>query len=459
VVPTLWARAKVDEVLATHGGDAEQLSLRTQREIVRLGETYRIATPLTSFVAVEKSRVVVGGRPMLVSVPVELPDGTNWEGFFEDDDALSRVAAFGRGDGRAVQDALQAVAAKARERGLLLPIEAGRGLIGSGGDDNMAEESDRAFYAATESRRTESGAGIVGGLTGAAGRPGAPNLGGTGGGAGGAAIPPAAAPAAPAAPPPPPITASAPPFGSANAPAKALRESEEQRAKGVAPPGRLLDRQRLGGAPRDASRRDELVREAKSAPSYSRSLRDASGEAGGLRGGGFGGGLPGKRGAGGESAEKFGIREDEKDRGEGFAKEAPSEPAAAVDPAAKSATGTTGAFKTEDLDRVARVLDERLLVVTLAGIVEDLDSVRTLLAELEISAADDGGLLVAMKLDREGFDKSIAALRALGVAIEAEDAARGLLVARIKPDALFRAALVEGVRRIEPSAVAATPAP
>ncbi|MEY4821159.1 MAG: hypothetical protein RLY72_811, partial [Planctomycetota bacterium] len=84
VVKTLWARAKVDALLLPKLAAVENQSLDapTKRAVIRLGESYSIATAYTSFVAIEKSRVVVGGKPMLVAVPVELPDGTNWAGFF-----------------------------------------------------------------------------------------------------------------------------------------------------------------------------------------------------------------------------------------------------------------------------------------------------------------------------------------------------------------------------------------
>ena len=87
VIATLWGRAKVDDVLAPHLAAVENGSAPSAIEahVVALGEAYSIVTPFTSFIAVEKSRVVVGGRPMLVDIPIELPEGTNWEGFFGED--------------------------------------------------------------------------------------------------------------------------------------------------------------------------------------------------------------------------------------------------------------------------------------------------------------------------------------------------------------------------------------
>ena len=87
VIATLWGRAKVTEVLAPHLAAVENETVATavKNEVVALGEAYSIVTPFTSFVAVEKSRVVIGGAPMLVDIPIELPEGTDWQGFFGED--------------------------------------------------------------------------------------------------------------------------------------------------------------------------------------------------------------------------------------------------------------------------------------------------------------------------------------------------------------------------------------
>ena len=86
-IATLWARAKVDDLLAPHLGAVENQTLAPEikGQVVRLGEAFSIMTPYTSFVAVEKSRVTISGQPMLVNVPIELPSGTSWEGFFGGD--------------------------------------------------------------------------------------------------------------------------------------------------------------------------------------------------------------------------------------------------------------------------------------------------------------------------------------------------------------------------------------
>lgn len=97
-LPVLWARSRVEQLLAPQLAalEAGNVDLAVRREVIALGERFSILTPFTSFVAVEKSRVTVGGRPLLVAVPVELPQGTRFEGFFGEGrrrgDGSSRLA-------------------------------------------------------------------------------------------------------------------------------------------------------------------------------------------------------------------------------------------------------------------------------------------------------------------------------------------------------------------------------
>lgn len=94
-VASLWARARVETVAESHEQAiaTDTLAAPLRREIVRLGERYRIMTPFTSFVAVEKSRVTVGGEPMLVDIPIELPEGMSWKGLFGEGIAPSSWAS------------------------------------------------------------------------------------------------------------------------------------------------------------------------------------------------------------------------------------------------------------------------------------------------------------------------------------------------------------------------------
>jgi len=86
-LPALWARAKIDSVLSDHLADVQHgtLDASLKAQVVDLGVTYSIMSQYTSFVAVEKSRVTIGGEPMLVPVPIEMPQGVSYEGIFGDD--------------------------------------------------------------------------------------------------------------------------------------------------------------------------------------------------------------------------------------------------------------------------------------------------------------------------------------------------------------------------------------
>ena len=93
VIETLWARGRVDQVLLPHleavqGG---VLGAQVRQEVVDLGVGFQLMTPYTSFVAVEKSRITIDGKPVLVHVPIELPAGTSWEGFFGKDGTPENV--------------------------------------------------------------------------------------------------------------------------------------------------------------------------------------------------------------------------------------------------------------------------------------------------------------------------------------------------------------------------------
>src|SRR4029453_7874649 len=84
VVATLWARASVDQLM---NRDLAAVQLGNpapdvKQQIIDLGERYKIMTQYTSFVAVEKARITIAGRPMLVPVPIELPEGMEGEGVF-----------------------------------------------------------------------------------------------------------------------------------------------------------------------------------------------------------------------------------------------------------------------------------------------------------------------------------------------------------------------------------------
>ncbi|UCG34351.1 MAG: hypothetical protein JSU68_06870, partial [Phycisphaerales bacterium] len=84
VLASLWARAKVDDLM-----NRDLLSVQQGSEdpglkerVVGLALAYRLLTQYTSFVAVEERIITEGGKPVTVTVPVEMPQGVSYEGVF-----------------------------------------------------------------------------------------------------------------------------------------------------------------------------------------------------------------------------------------------------------------------------------------------------------------------------------------------------------------------------------------
>ncbi|MCA9705388.1 MAG: TonB-dependent receptor [Myxococcales bacterium] len=76
LLPTLWARAKVDELeMQQWHGDRPDLA----EQITALGLQYHLVTAYTSLVAVDRSRVVGDGNPERVEQPVAAPEGVDPE--------------------------------------------------------------------------------------------------------------------------------------------------------------------------------------------------------------------------------------------------------------------------------------------------------------------------------------------------------------------------------------------
>ncbi len=84
VIATVWARAKIEAIMNQDLRAAQQNAFPAdlQQQIIALGEQFQIMTQYTSFVAVEKSRMTIGGKPVLVAVPIEMPAGVSYEGIF-----------------------------------------------------------------------------------------------------------------------------------------------------------------------------------------------------------------------------------------------------------------------------------------------------------------------------------------------------------------------------------------
>jgi len=75
----IWARNKITD-LTDQMFKGEQPAL--VEEVTTLGLRHRLVTKYTSFVAVEEIVATSSGTPQRVEIPVELPEGTVYEGFF-----------------------------------------------------------------------------------------------------------------------------------------------------------------------------------------------------------------------------------------------------------------------------------------------------------------------------------------------------------------------------------------
>jgi Ca-activated chloride channel family protein len=84
VLATLWARARVEELMGEDWLGAQRGTPRadTREAVTQLGLDFRLMTQYTSFVAVEETIVTDGGRPRRIEVPVEMPEGVSYEGVF-----------------------------------------------------------------------------------------------------------------------------------------------------------------------------------------------------------------------------------------------------------------------------------------------------------------------------------------------------------------------------------------
>jgi Ca-activated chloride channel family protein len=82
VLASLWARARVDDLMAHDYQGAQQENMRADLKdtITQLGIEYRLMTQFTSFVAVEEIVVTDGGQPRRIDVPLESPAGVNMAG-------------------------------------------------------------------------------------------------------------------------------------------------------------------------------------------------------------------------------------------------------------------------------------------------------------------------------------------------------------------------------------------
>lgn len=83
-LPSLWARAKVKDLMMQDMRALQNNSFPDdlKRQITNLGVEFRLMTQFTSFVAVEEMTVTIDGEAVRVDVPVEMPEGVDYEGVF-----------------------------------------------------------------------------------------------------------------------------------------------------------------------------------------------------------------------------------------------------------------------------------------------------------------------------------------------------------------------------------------
>jgi len=91
---SLWARRKVDELTRQTylASVAPRANPATVEDITRIALDFGIMTQYTSFVAVEKKVVNVGGKQRTVAVPVEMADGVSYQGIFGEGEVTRRRA-------------------------------------------------------------------------------------------------------------------------------------------------------------------------------------------------------------------------------------------------------------------------------------------------------------------------------------------------------------------------------
>ncbi len=101
-VQALWARSKVDNLTVQDwmGIQRGNPNPSIKKAIIDVALKHALMTQFTSFVAVEEKEVTVGGEPIKVTVPVEMPDSVSREGVFGEQKI--RVAKPGRHASRAL---------------------------------------------------------------------------------------------------------------------------------------------------------------------------------------------------------------------------------------------------------------------------------------------------------------------------------------------------------------------
>jgi hypothetical protein len=88
-IGTLWARARIEEL---SNQNIHAPSPEVKEEITKVALAHRLVSAYTSFVAVEERFVTGSEQPVLVEVPVEMPDGVSYEGVFGGEKMAAKAA-------------------------------------------------------------------------------------------------------------------------------------------------------------------------------------------------------------------------------------------------------------------------------------------------------------------------------------------------------------------------------
>ncbi|HEX9726464.1 MAG TPA: hypothetical protein VGC53_19455, partial [Vicinamibacteria bacterium] len=85
-IGTLWARARIEDLSHRQIVDPHPENVD---EITEVALAHRLVSAYTSLVAVEEKLVTGSDEPVLVEVPVEMPDGVSYDGVFGDEQIAS----------------------------------------------------------------------------------------------------------------------------------------------------------------------------------------------------------------------------------------------------------------------------------------------------------------------------------------------------------------------------------
>lgn len=146
VLGSIWARAKVDQLMSADWFGAQQGSVKDElkKEIVATALQHHIMTQYTSFVAVEEKTVQENGKPKTVVVPVEMPEGVSYEGVFGESSDACKLGSAG------------SISYRARSRNACIPPPPSPSYSASAGGSIACYSAGLGAGSVTAARRHES---------------------------------------------------------------------------------------------------------------------------------------------------------------------------------------------------------------------------------------------------------------------------------------------------------------